>query len=58
MSRYRRANAANATYFFTVVTYRRQTFLCDELVRTALRIAINKVREQYPIEINTWVLLS
>ena len=57
MSHYRRANAANASYFFTVVTYRRQTFLCDEPVRAALRKAINKVRAQYPFEIDTWVLL-
>ena len=57
MSHYRRANAANVSYFFTVVTYRRQTFLCDEPVRAALRKAINKVRAQYPFEIDTWVLL-
>ena len=36
MSHYRRANTPNATYFFTVVTYRRQAFLCDEFVRNAL----------------------
>lgn len=41
MSRYRRANTDGATYFFTVVTYRRRTFLCDEFVRNALRQAIN-----------------
>ena len=49
MSRYRRANTSNATYFFTVVTYWRQAFLCDELVRNALRKAIRKVQIQYPI---------
>lgn len=46
MSHYRRANTTNATYFFTVVTYPRQTFLCDESVRKALRNAIEKVHAQ------------
>jgi len=57
MSRYRRANTAGATYFFTVVTYRRRTFLCDADVRIALREAITKVRRKYPFLINAWVLL-
>jgi putative transposase len=57
MSRYRRANIKNATYFFTVVTYHRQTFLCNEPVRNALRNAIIKVQAQYPFEIDAWVLL-
>ena len=57
MSHYRRANTPNATYFFTVVTYRRQAFLCEEPVRLALRTAIEKTRRQYPFEINAWVLL-
>ena len=39
MSYYRRADTAGATYFFTVVTYRRQAILCDERVRQALRDA-------------------
>ena len=57
MSRYRRANTSGATWFFTVVTYRRRRFLCDEDVRVALREAITKVREQYPFNIDAWVLL-
>ena len=57
MSHYRRANTTGATYFFTVVTYRRHTFLCDDDVRTALRDAIIKVREQYRFQIDAWVLL-
>ena len=40
MSRYRRASAAGATYFFTVVTYRRQRILCDERVRYVKRCAM------------------
>jgi len=46
MSRYRRADAAGATYFFTVVTYRRQAILCETPVREALRDAIASVREK------------
>ena len=57
MSRYRRANTPGATYFFTVVTFRRQPFLCDPDVRIALREAITKVRRQYPFHIEGWVLL-
>ena len=57
MSHYRRANTPNATYFFTVVTYRRQIFLCDEPVRNALRNAIRKTQAQYPFKIDAWVLL-
>ena len=57
MSRYRRANSAGATYFFTLVTYRRQTILCDASIRTALRDAISEVRTRRPFIIDAWVLL-
>nr|WP_315472170.1 transposase [uncultured Undibacterium sp.] len=57
MSRYRRANIKGATYFFTVVTERRQSILTNEDVRDALRAAIVKVRASHPFEIDAWVLL-
>ena len=57
MSRYRRANIKGATYFFTVVTERRQSILMNEDVREALRAAIVKVRTSHPFEIEAWVLL-
>lgn len=57
MSRYRRANTAGATYFFTVVTYRRQRILCDDALRTALRSAIRQVQDLRPFTIDAWVLL-
>lgn len=57
MSRYRRANIAGATYFFSVVTYRRQIILCDTPVRKVLREAIQTVREVRPFTIDAWVLL-
>jgi putative transposase len=57
MSRYRRSSLAGGTYFFTVVTYRRQTILCDEMMRDALRSAIESVRVSRPFTIDAWVLL-
>ena len=46
------------TYFFTVVTFRRQRFLCDDDVRAALRDGIKTTRERFPFDIDAWVLLS
>ena len=57
MSTYRRANAKGATYFFTVVTYRRRKILTLPENRYALRNAIAAVRVQYPFGIDAWVLL-
>jgi len=57
MPNYRRAAVGGGTYFFTVVTYRRQHFLCDDAVRSALRTAIRDVRKTHPFDIDAWVLL-
>jgi putative transposase len=57
MSRYRRVNTEGASYFFTLVTYRRQPLLCDEKIRRALRHAIEAVRAKRPFKIDAWVLL-
>ncbi|MFI3216060.1 MAG: transposase [Methylococcales bacterium] len=57
MSRYRRTDLPGATYFFTVVTYRRRPILCDERVRVALRNAIKTVQSRYPFTIDAFVLL-
>jgi len=56
MSRFRRANDG-ATFFFTVVSYRRRPILCDDAIRTALRDAIQSVRLTRPFIIDGWVLL-
>lgn len=56
MPEYRRAREG-CTFFFTVVTYRRQRFLCLEKSRRILREAIQKVRESHPFIIDAWVLL-
>jgi putative transposase len=57
MSSYRRANVAGGTYFFTVVTERRQPILLEPDVRAALRSAIEVVRVRRPFVIEGWVLL-
>ncbi|PPD03776.1 MAG: transposase [Methylobacter sp.] len=57
MSRFRRSQTTGASYFFTVVTYRRQAILCDAPVREALREAIETVRARQPFIIEAWVLL-
>ncbi len=56
MPNYIRAKEAN-TYFFTVVTWRRQPVLCREPCRAMLRKAIADVRRTHPFEIVAWVLL-
>lgn len=57
MSNYRRANTKGGTYFFTVVTYRRQNILCNETVRIALRNGLREVQQKHPFHIDGWVLL-
>ncbi len=56
MSRFRRANHGT-TFFFTVVSYHRRPILCDAVIRTALRDAIQSVRRMKPFAIDGWVLL-
>ena len=57
MSRYRRSQTAGASYFFTVVTYRRQAILCDTPIRDALRSALATTRSKRPFTIDAWVLM-
>lgn len=57
MARYRRADARGGTYFFTVVTERRQRILTGPDIRAALRTAIETVRQRRPFRIDAWVLL-
>ncbi|PKT98465.1 REP-associated tyrosine transposase, partial [Neisseria meningitidis] len=55
--KYRRFYRNGGTYFFTVVTNKRQKILTDDAVRLALRQAVMAVRERYPFEILAWVLM-
>src|SRR3989337_3250362 len=57
MPNYRRATIGGGTYFFTVNTLSRQTFLLDDDVRAALREGIALVRQSHPFTVNAWVLL-
>ena len=56
MPNYRRAREGN-TYFFTVVTYKRQPILCLDESMAALRNVINETRETMPFRIDAWVLM-
>jgi putative transposase len=55
LSRYRRAVIPGATYFFTVVTYRRRPILCDDLVRAALHNAVKTAQSRHPFTVDAWV---
>lgn len=57
MSHYRRSRQTCGSFFFTVVTYRRQAILCDQPIRIALREAIKEVQAKRPFTIDAWVLL-
>lgn len=55
--RYRRLRVAGASYFFTVVTWRRQPLLCRAEVRLALRRAFREEREARPFRLDAIVVL-
>ena len=57
MSQYRRVRTLGGSYFFTVVTYRRQRLLIHPDSRRILREVVQEVRREYPFVIDAWVLL-
>jgi putative transposase len=57
MPNYRRVKVAGGQYFFTLVTYQRQGWLCDSVGRDALRSALLHVKERHPFTIDAIVLL-
>jgi putative transposase len=57
MPNYRRAFYPGGTFFFTLVTYWRAWFLCDDLARALLRRAIDACRAVAPFEVEAFVLL-
>ena len=57
MSNYRRTYLPGGTYFFTVVTYRRQHLFHHEMARHSLNQAIAQTRQNYPFTIKACVLL-
>jgi putative transposase len=54
---YRRVKIEGGTYFFTVVTYNRQRFLCQPENVELLRNAFRYVMLQHPFKIDAFVLL-
>ena len=57
MPTYVRWRENGATYFFTVVTYRRQRILTGSLCRTLLRRAIRSAQRRYSFDVLAFVLL-
>lgn len=57
MPNYRRSIVTGATYFFTVVTHRRQAILNKPESRTILRQVIDETRKHHPFTVDAWVLL-
>ncbi len=57
MPEYRRFGVSGGTYFFTLVTYKRYPWLCNDIARSTLREGIEKVRIKYPFEIDAFILL-
>jgi len=57
MPTYVRWRERGATYFFTVVTYRRQRILTKPMCRELLRNAFAAVRKRLPFDIAAIVLL-
>jgi putative transposase len=55
--RYRRTDVTGASYFFTVVTYRRQPVFTEDRVVEMLEGAIQRVRERRPFVIEAQVVL-
>ncbi len=56
MPEYRRVKDGR-TFFFTVVTFNRQRFLCLKESRIVLRRVIEEIRLLQPFEIDAWVLM-
>jgi len=56
MPRYRWLRTGN-TWFFTLVSFRRNPVLCLPPMRSALRRAIVDVRATHPFDIDAWVLM-
>jgi len=57
MSKYRRALVPGGTFFFTVVTHRRQPILTETCSRQFLRTAFREVQDERPFTIDAIVLL-
>lgn len=57
MSNYSCAYSTGASYFLTLVAYRRQNILYEDALRPALRSAISRTCTERPFVIDAWLLL-
>lgn len=57
MPNYRRARTLGGTFFFTIVTYRRQQIFVGDDVINELRNVVKEVKQKHPFQIDAWVLL-
>ena len=57
MPNYRRARIEGATWFFTVITARRQRFLADEHAISILHQSVLATLQRMPFRIDAWVIL-
>ena len=57
MSEYRRYFVAGGTYFFTIVTYQRQSLFADKKNVQRLRTAMSNVMDEMPFNIDAAVIL-
>ena len=57
MSNYRRLLVNGGTYFFTVVTYKRQLLLCEEHALSRLKAAFRYVMKTHPYRMDGLVVL-
>ena len=57
MSNYRRLLVKGGTYFFTVVTYKRQPLLCEEHALNRLKAAFRYVMKTHPYQMVGLVVL-
>jgi putative transposase len=57
MSNYRRVKINAAWYFFTVLTYRRQSFLTEEVARPILKEAFRQIKTEHPFDMPMFCLL-
>ena len=57
MPDYRRAHVVGGAFFFTLITFQRRPILTQVPYRTALRQAIDNVRQRLPFQSLAWVLL-
>ena len=57
MVQYRRSTIEGGTYFFTVVTHKRNAFLTSPEARKCLKYAWSKIKKLYPFTLHAFCLL-